>query len=41
MAVILWTIQHEEAYKEMLKTGILRANDNHLFCGDDLKFAYE
>lgn len=41
MAVILWTIQHKEAYKEMLKTGILRANDNHLFCGDDLKFAYE
>lgn len=37
----LWTIQHEDAYREMLDTGVLRANENHLFCEDDLKFAYD
>ena len=40
MKQLLWTIQTEEAYREFVKTGILRANEEHLFCGDDLLFAY-
>lgn len=38
---VLWTIQHEEAYREFDRTGVLRADENHLFCGDDLRFAYD
>lgn len=41
MKQLLWTIQTEEAYHEFVKTGILRANEDHLFCGDDLRFAYD
>ena len=41
MKQLLWTIQTEEAYQEFVKTGILRANEDHLFCGDDLRFAYD
>ena len=41
MKQLLWTIQTEEVYHEFVKTGILRANDDHLFCGDDLRFAYD
>lgn len=41
MKQLLWTIQHEEAYREFEKTGILVANDNCLFCGEDLRFAYD
>lgn len=37
----LWTIQHEDAYQEFQKTGVLRANENHLFCEDDFRFAYD
>ena len=37
----LWTIQHEDAFKEFERTGILRANNNHLFCEDDFRFAYD
>lgn len=37
----LWTIQHEEAYWEFKKTGILVANEKFLFCQDDLAFAYD
>ena len=29
--MILWTIQHREAYEEMLRTGVLRANSAHIF----------
>ena len=29
--MILWTIQHKEAYEEMLRTGVLRANPTHIF----------
>ena len=41
MKQLLWTIQTEEAYQEFVKAGILRANEAHLFCGDDLRFAYD
>jgi len=41
MKQLLWTIQHEEAYQEFEKTGILIANEKYLFCGDDLRFAYD
>lgn len=40
MKLTLWTIQHEDAYKDFLKKGILRANEEYLFCGNDLRFAY-
>ncbi len=38
--MILWTIQHKEAYIDMLRTGSLRANNNYLFCQDDFPEAY-
>lgn len=38
--MILWTIQHKAAYDKMLFTGTLRADEDHLFCQDDLLFAY-
>lgn len=41
MKQLLWTIQTEEAYREFERTGVLRANEEHLFCGDDLRFAYD
>lgn len=41
MKQLLWTIQHEEAYREFEKTGILVANNNCLFYGEDLRFAYD
>lgn len=39
--MLLWTIQHRAAYEKMLKTGTLRADEAHLFCGDELRFAYD
>lgn len=36
----LWTIQHYSAYETMLETGIIAANEEHLFCQDDLRYAY-
>ena len=41
MKQLLWTIQHEEAYREFERSGILVANKEFLFCGDDLRFAYD
>lgn len=41
MGVLLWTIQHEEAYREFERSGVLVANEEFLFCGDDLRFAYD
>lgn len=41
MKELLWTIQTEEAYRDFERTGILRANEDLLFCGDDLRFAYD
>lgn len=38
---ILWTVQHADAYKRMKEYGILTADDQHMFCGDDLRFAYD
>ena len=39
--MLLWTVQHRAAYEQMFQTGTLRANEAHLFCGDELKFAYD
>ena len=36
----LWTIQHKEAYLRMLRDGVLRADNAHLFCEDDFLTAY-
>lgn len=41
MKQILWTIQHEEAWKVFEKTGVLVANEDHLFFEDDFRFAYD
>ena len=41
MKQLLWTIQHEEAYREFERSGVLVANEEFLFCGDDLRFAYD
>lgn len=38
--MILWTIQHRVAYKEMLRTGSLRANPAHI-CDEFFRDAYE
>lgn len=36
----LWTIQHYLAYEYLQETGILRADENYLFCKDYLQCAY-
>lgn len=36
----LWTIQHRDAYENMLVSGSLRADERYLFCGDDFRYAY-
>lgn len=41
MKQIMWTIQHEAAWEAFEKSGILVADENHLFCGDDMRFAYD
>ena len=41
MKQTLWTIQHIDAYEEMKKTGVLRANEQFLFCQDDMRYAYD
>ena len=41
MKETLWTIQTEEAFNEFKNIGVLRANEDFLFCGDDLRFAYD
>lgn len=41
MKQLLWTIQNEEAYQEFAKTGFLAANEEYLFCGEELRFAYD
>ncbi len=37
----LWTIQNENAYAELMNTGELTANEQHLFCQDDFRYAYD
>ena len=37
----LWTIQHQNAYNNMIQSGVLRADDHHLFCKDDFLSAYD
>lgn len=37
----LWTIQHRDAYQLLMKKGVLRANEQFLFCKDELRFAYD
>lgn len=41
MKQVLWTIQHEAAWVAFEKTGILAANEEHLFCEDYFRFAYD
>ncbi len=41
MKQLLWTIQTEDAFKEFERTGILRANEDYLFCEDYYRFAYD
>lgn len=37
----LWTIQHKEAYTTLQEKGVLHANEEHLFCEDDFRYAYD
>lgn len=39
--MILWTIQHKNAYDAMLESGVLQANEQNLFCQDGLRFTYD
>ena len=39
--MLLWTIQHRDAYENMLRSVSLRADESRLFCGDEFKFAYD
>ena len=39
--MLLWTIQHVAAYKVLLETGRLFANEKYLFCEEDFRFAYD
>lgn len=39
--MLLWTIQHKAAYEHLLTNGALRADERHLFCEDDFRFAYQ
>lgn len=39
--MILWTIQHKAAYDAMLESGVLRADEQPLFCQDDFRFTYD
>lgn len=39
--ITLWTLQHVEAYKTLEKNGVLYANEQHLFCEDDMRYAYD
>lgn len=41
MKQLLWTIQNEEAFREFERTGVLRANEDFLFCEDYYRFAYD
>lgn len=39
--MLLWTIQHKNAYETLLETGTLRADEMNLFCKDDFLYAYQ
>lgn len=39
--MLLWTIQSYTTYENMIETGLLSANEDHLFWEDDFKFAYD
>jgi len=39
--MLLWTIQHKIAYEILIQTGRLRADEKHLFCGNDFLHAYQ
>ena len=38
--MILWTIQHRDAYKKMMDTGTLQADGQHSPCLDDFRESY-
>ena len=40
-AVKLWTLQHEDAFRVFKETGVLRANNNYLFCDVGFTYAYD
>jgi len=37
----LWTIQDLDAYKQLMKDGVLYANEKYLWCEESLKYAYD
>lgn len=37
----LYTIQHRKAFNKLMETGVLHADESHLFCGDEFRFAYD
>ncbi|GBU26898.1 hypothetical protein R84B8_00413 [Treponema sp. R8-4-B8] len=37
----LWTIQAQEAYKQLRKNGVLHASEEHVWCEDSLRHAYD
>ena len=39
--VKLWTIQHENAFKEFEETGILNANNDYIWAKDEMMYAYD
>lgn len=39
--MLLWTIQNKIAYDHLLTNGVLRADEQHLFCEDNLLYAYQ
>lgn len=41
MRETLWTIQNEAAYELFQKTGVLRADPNHLMLNSEYRYAYE
>lgn len=38
--MLLWTIQHRDAYKKMMDTGTLQADGQHSPCLDDFRESY-
>lgn len=41
MKQLLWTLQHEQAWNAFEKSGVFVANENYLFCGDEMRYAYD
>lgn len=39
--MILWTIQHQNAFDNLQKTGVLRTDEDHILWKEDFQFAYD